>query len=406
MGPYLTDSAAISGKIKLRAEDFFVEEVPLYEACGEGTHVYFEIEKVDITTADAAAAIAKALSKARSDVGFAGRKDAHAVSRQWMSAEHVEESRVAALELPRIKILRVSRHKNKLKTGHLKANKFRIKLRQTQMPADQAAKVAKEVLTELEKRGVPNYFGKQRFGTREDSHILGGFIARGKVEEFADQFLGRPGEGELPLIAEARRLYDGGDYEEAIKKWPWSFADQRRALKAIIDGAGNKRRAYNVVDKNLKKLLISAFQSELFNRVLAERMEKCGIDTILTGDMAYKHENGAMFAVEDAASEQPRCANWEISPTGPLIGSAMRKLTGQAGEIENPILESAGLDERDMKQLDNFARGGRRVLRFRPVDWDVMSGRDDAGEYVEFAFTLDAGSYATTLLREVCKKEF
>jgi len=402
--PFLTNEfKAIGGRIKARAEDFCVEEVPLYEASGEGTHVYFQIEKRELTTMDAAAAIARALGRARMDIGVAGQKDANAVARQWMSVEHIKPEVVAALDIPKLKVLKVTLHKNKLKTGHLKANKFKVKLRETAVNPVEAAKIAGQCLEILQVRGVPNYFGKQRFGSRADSQLLGEFIAKGRIDEFTDQFLGRPSDNELPVIAEARRLYDGAGYEEAIKLWPWSFADQRRALKALIESGGNKRKAYNVVDKGLKKLLISAFQSEIFNQVLAARMPD--IDRILTGDMAYKHENGAMFAVMDANAEQERCGRFEISPTGPLVGVAMRRLEAQAGEIENPIIERAGLSERDLEQIDNFARGGRRPLRFRPANCNVETGRDDLGQYVQFEFELDSGCYATTLLREVCKTE-
>jgi tRNA pseudouridine13 synthase len=402
--PFLTqDMSPIGGKIKTRPEDFYVEELPLYEASGEGTHIYFQIEKCEIPTMDAVSAIAKALGRAKSDIGCAGHKDSRAVTRQWLSVEHVKPEIVEALDVPKIRVLQVTRHKNKLKTGHLKANKFKIKLRDCIVPMAQAARIAGDAIAILEKRGVPNYYGLQRFGSRNDSHILGRFIAKGQTDEFADQFLGRPTADELPIIIEARKLYEARNFEESYKRWPWNFADQRRALKTLIETAGNKRKAYNVVDKNLKRFLVSAFQSELFNEVLAARMPD--IDKILTGDMAYKHENGAMFAVTDAQAEQPRCDRFEISPTGPLLGISMRKLEADAGVIENPILERAGLNDRDLEQIDNFARGGRRPLRFKPQDCAVATGKDGLGEYLEFSFTLDPGCYATTLLREICKTE-
>jgi tRNA pseudouridine13 synthase len=121
--------------------------------------------------------------------------------------------------------------------------------------------------------------------------------------------------------------------------------------------------------------------------------------------MAYKHINGAMFKVEDAAAEQPRCDAFEISPTGPLLGGRMAQLTGAAGEIENAILAKTQLNERDLEQLENYARGGRRPLRFAPQNYGVATGKDDLGDYLALKFELDSGSYATTLLREITKTE-
>jgi tRNA pseudouridine13 synthase len=402
--PFLTiQCTGIGGVIKTRAEDFLVEELPLYKPSGQGTHTYILIEKKEISTMDALAAIARALGIRRQDIGYAGQKDSRAVARQWISVEHIKVEKLQGLDIPKVKMLEFARHGNKLKMGHLAGNRFVVRLRKIEMPISQAQKTAKEVFEILSKKGVPNYFGPQRFGNRGDSHLLGEAIVKGKTQELIDLLLGHPDENELAGLCEARRLYEKGDYQGAADKWPYSFADQRRALKTLIETGGNKRKAYNVVDKHLKKFFVSAYQSELFNQVLAARMPE--IDKLLTGDMAYKHINGAMFRVEDAAVEQPRCDAFEISPTGPLPGGRMAELTGPAGEIENAVLAKAHLNDRDMSQLGNYARGGRRPLRFAPRNCNVESRKDDLGEYLELKFDLDSGSYATTLLREISKTE-
>src|SRR5690349_8085284 len=101
--PYLTrDFAGVGGTIKVRAEDFFVQEIPLYEPTGEGEHVYCEIEKIGVTTFDAINAIARALNISSRDIGYAGMKDARAITRQVFSIWGVSESDVMALKLPNI----------------------------------------------------------------------------------------------------------------------------------------------------------------------------------------------------------------------------------------------------------------------------------------------------------------
>jgi tRNA pseudouridine13 synthase len=398
-----TQYAGIGGVIKRRVEDFFVEELPLHQSCGEGTNVYILIEKREISTLAALGEIAKALEIRRQDIGYAGQKDARAVARQWISVDHVKIEKLQSLDIPKVKMLEFARHDKKLKVGQLAGNRFVIRLRKLERPIREAVKIAEDVLEILGKRGVPNFFGAQRFGNRSDSHLLGLAIIKGRTEEFVDLFLGRPEEGEQPAFSEARRLYEKGDYKGTFDKWPYSFADQRRALKTLIETKGDKRKAYNVVDKNLKKFFVSGYQSELFNQVLTARMPD--IDKLLTGDMAYKHISGAMFKVEDEAAEQPRCEAFEISPTGPLIGGRMAALTGKAGEIENRIIAKAQLSERDLEQLGNYVRGGRRPLRFGPRNWAVSSGTDNLGQYLELKFELDSGSYATTLLREISKND-
>jgi len=402
--PFLTaDIPGVGGVAKTRPEDFLVEELPLYEAGGTGTHVYALIEKRGIGTREALDRMAQTLNVARRKIGLAGLKDAHAVARQWISIEHVDPRRVEQISTPHVRVLRTSRHTNKLKPGHLRGNRFVIRLRRLVLPVPQAARVAGEVLPILSRRGVPNHFGPQRFGNRRDNHLLGKAVARNDAAGFADLYLGRPDEGlDSPPVLEARRLYEQGRYEEAAKAWPGQFFDQRRALRALAAGKGNKKKVFYTVDKHLKGLFVSAYQSDLFNRVLAARMPD--IDKLLLGDMAYKHVNGACFRVEQPKVEQPRCDGFEISPTGPLLGDRTTRLTGPAGEIEDPILNAENLSVMDLRQMKHFgARGGRRPLRFQPRDIHVATGQDDLGPYLELRFELDAGCYATTLLAEITK---
>lgn len=402
--PFLTaDLPGVGGVIKARPEDFFVEELPAYEAGGSGTHTYALIEKKGLGTREALDRLARALNIARRDIGVAGLKDAHAVARQWISIEHVPPPRLEQLSVPGVRIVRTSRHTNKLKPGHLRGNRFVIRLRRLALPLDEATRTAGAVLAVLSRRGVPNYFGPQRFGSHQDNHLLGRAIAHNDAEGFVDSLLGRPQESmDSPAVLEARSLYEQGRYEEAFKAWPGPFTEQRRALRAIITGKGKKKRAFFTVDKHLKGLFISAYQSDVFNRVLAARMPD--IDKLLLGDMAYKHANGACFRVEQPEAEQPRCDSFEISPTGPLLGQRTTRLTGPAGEIENPILAAENLGDSEFGQMKRLgARGGRRPLRFQPRDASLTSGQDDLGPYLELRFELEAGCYATTLIAEITK---
>ncbi len=403
--PFLTaDLPGIGGQIKVRNEDFVVDEAPLYPMAGEGTHVFFRVEKNGLATCDAAARIADVLRVRRIDVGYAGRKDTRALTRQWMSVEHVDPERIASLDIEGIKILETVRHTNKIKTGHLRANRFIIKVRGLELPLKEAEAVARRGMEVLVRRGVPNYFGPQRFGSRNDSQELGLLLIKNRLAEFTDLLLGHPDAQEPRDFARARRFYEQGDYERAMRNWPPRFRDHRRMLKALMANGGDKARAAKVVDKSLAILLVSAWQSDLFNRVLAARMPH--IDRVLEGDMAWKHANGACFIVTDAAAEQPRCERFEISPTGPLYGLHCTRIEGGAGEIENPLIEASGLTDPDFRRLkQSGSRGGRRPLRFGPRDVEIGSGRDDLGDYLELRFELDSGCYATTLLRELMKKD-
>jgi tRNA pseudouridine13 synthase len=401
--PLLTEGmAGIGGVIKACEKDFQVEEIPLYPASGEGTHVYAWMEKKGLSTMDALHKIARGLGVQARDIGYAGLKDAYAITRQWISIEHIEPQRLKELEIPNVKILETARHSNKLKTSHLKGNRFIIRVREMNVPFEQVQRQAQSILDILCRRGVPNYFGPQRFGNRSDTHILGKAIVTGEYELFMDLFLGQSKPGDSVHEVEARRYYDEGEYEKAIECWPGHFRDHRKALAALIHRKGNKKAASHAIDKNLKRLFVSAFQSEIFNRVVVARMPD--IDRLLTGDMAYKHENGACFRVEDAQAEQGRCDRFEISPTGPLLGKHLTEATGPAGVIEKEALAETEFSPSLLDKIDQYRlRGGRRPLRFQPRDVQISSGVDPVGEFLELRFELDSGCYATTLLQEITK---
>ncbi len=402
--PYLTaEIAGIGGHIKRREEDFLVDEIPLYPSCGEGTHVYVRIEKKSCTTLTAMNRIARALRVSNRSIGYAGLKDARAVTRQWISIEHVNPDDIWKLDVPNIRILEISRHTNKIKIGHLAGNRFVIKLRQTNLPVSQCLAPVRRILTILTQRGVPNYFGEQRFGARGDYPRLGAAIIRNDPKEFLDLLLGRPNRFENPQIQKARTYYEAQNYYDAFYHWPSDFSDQMSALKMLMKGA-TFERVFDCVDKRQKKFFVSSFQSLLFNQALAARMPD--IDRLIVGDLAMKHLNGVCFRVENPALEQPRCDTREISPTGPIFGYKMLFPDGKQGELEEKILAEAGLKLDEFLEVSSHrASGCRRPLRFMPSDAQVEGGKDDLSSYVQLSFTLPSGCYATTLTREITKTD-
>ncbi len=152
--PYSTESVPpVAGAYKLRPEDFRVEEIPAYSPLGEGEHVLFEIEKRGLTTHAALDRIGRALGIASRALGVAGLKDAQGVTRQWISAQGVARERVEALDLRGIRVISAGLHRNKLRIGHLRGNRFTIRLRE--VDPGQLGRV-REILVILARRGVPN----------------------------------------------------------------------------------------------------------------------------------------------------------------------------------------------------------------------------------------------------------
>ncbi len=398
--PYLTAGIpAIAGKIRTKLEDFQVEERLAYEPGGQGDHVFFGIEKRSLSTSRAIRDIARALGVQSKAIGAAGMKDARGVTRQTLSLEHVDPERIQDLQIPRLKVLWAKRHRNKLKIGHLKGNHFTIRIREV---SENRERDIEQLLTTLETNGIPNYFGPQRFGNRGDTWEVGRYLLREEYEEAVQVIAGRPGEEDSGDVLRARELFAAGDYAQSIRAWPRGFNECVNLCKGMMRQNGNAKRAVLSLGRRPLALYVSAFQSWLFNRALARRIDQLG--TLSAGDVAYKHENGAMFLVEDPAKEQGRADRFEISPTGPLYGGRMKEPHGAAAALETEVLKSGSVALSQFPQKGPLrCTGGRRVLRCKPEELTGGFGEDDLGSFYELKFFLPAGCYATALLREICK---
>ncbi len=396
--PRTAHLAGIGGHTRELPEDFFVEELPQYEPADDGTHLYFQIEKRGLTTHNAVRRIARALNRTPREIGYAGLKDARAVTRQVLSLEHIEAQRVAELELDGIRVLWTRYHRNKLKLQHLRGNRFRIKVRDAHLDATTRACAIGDW---LESHGAPNYFGVQRFGATADNAEVGQAALAGDFESAVRRVIGIAGPGQGPEVTRARELFAAGHYSQATPLWPRAYREHV-AICRVLERRADFRRAWRAIDMNIRRLHISALQSQLFNAVLLKRLDT--IDTVQVGDLAWKHANGACFTVENTAAEQPRCAALEISPSGPLFGRRMTAATGEPGRLEAEVLDAARITPRQFAGRDVMnLPGARRPLRIPVKHFTCNAGADDHGAYVELGFELPPGSYATVVLNEILK---
>ncbi len=392
---YLTASLpGIGGVIKAEPQDFLVEELPLYAPSGTGEHTFFEIRKVGISTFQAVRSIARGLGVAPNQISYAGHKDAQAVTSQVLSVHRIPPEAVMALELGQVRVLWAKQHRRRLKIGHLRGNRFIIRIRDVEESVLSAGQAIMEVLI---RRGVPNRYGLQRFGQRGDSGRLGRAIVHKDARGFIQSFLGAPHPNETESVQAARASFDAGEWTQALERFPGSMADERRALQSLIRAHGDYGRAYAAVPKRLKMFLLSAFQSELFNQVLDRRLQT--LDRVYQGDLAMKHPGRSVFRVEDEGVEQPRADRLEISATGPLFGYKMMQPLGQQGDLEASILDGEELTPESFRVGGGIrAKGQRRALRFQIHEPEIWF---DGG--IMLRFWLDKGCYATAVLTELMK---
>lgn len=408
---YVTgDVPGTGGVLKSRAEDFLVEEIPAYEPCGSGEHLYLWVEKREVATMHLVRMLAEHFGVRREAVGVAGLKDKLAVTRQLVSV-HVpgkKDTDFSPFERPGVKVLWVDRHANKLRRGHLKGNRFVVRVRGC---GASKAVYAHKTLARLAETGVPNRIGTQRFGVLGNNHVVGRALVLEDWGGAADALLG-PNAEHPESQGEARRLYAAGQYADALAMMARGCHTERRVLAALARGAGVKG-AVRAIERIEHSFYVTAMQSAVFNAVLDERIGAGRLGELGEGDLAFKHDSGAVFAVGarelEGAGLRERLARLEISPSGPMWGHGMTRALGAVDSAERGALERAGVRVEDLERFDARSRdpvpGQRRALRVPVMYPDVEGGMDEHGEYVRCTFELARGCFATTVMQEVMKPE-
>lgn len=387
--PYVTAGlAGIGGRLRVTHEDFHVEEVPLYLPCGEGEHLYVVVEKRGIATLPLIDRLARALSISPQRIGYAGLKDARAVTVQTLSIQGGVAEDVARLELQGVRFLSMARHRNKLRRGHLAGNRFAIGVREA---GPDAVGRATAILAMLAERGVPNFFGPQRFGNQGNTDALGRAVLARDGQAFLVELLaGHPA---------AQDRVRAGDLAAAQAALPEQCRHELRIV-AAASRAGAADAAFRAIPRPLLRLYLSALQSALFNEILRRRMSD--LQTVQVGDLAWLHDRGAVFLVqqEELSDSVERAARFAISASGPLFGARCALPAGEPLRIEEDVLAAAGLTRAGFDACDDL-RGARRPLRVPVADPRVVAD----GERLVVSFGLPPGSYATVVMEEILKSD-
>ncbi len=402
---YYTSEEGIGGVVKDRPEDFLVDELPLYEPAGSGEHLYLRIEKIATSHSELISVIRRRFGVTEREIGFAGMKDKQAVTRQTVSVHVLKDPPDLDLGHDRIRVLWAARHRNKLRIGHLHGNRFSIRIREVD-PVRVTSVL--RLLQGLERTGFPNYYGDQRFGYRRNTHRLGALLLVDDYRGFLTELLGTGGSPFPEYQQERRILFDQGRYAEAAEQWTPADRNELTVIKALRDGR-SERAAVRSVGKASHSFFINALQSAVFNRVLDRRIDGGTLTTLLEGDLAWKHDNGAVFLVTAQDLVEPalrrRQVLIQVSPTGPLWGEGMTQPGEAIAALERQMLAESGVPPEAFEGREQGLRGARRPLRVPAGNVEVAGGADEHGPYVGVAFDLPAGSYATVLLEEIMKSK-
>ncbi|EXJ12063.1 tRNA pseudouridine(13) synthase TruD [Nitrincola nitratireducens] len=325
-----------AARIREQPSDFCVEEILGFEPDGEGEHVFVLIQKTGENTEWVARQLAKFTGTNPRDIGYAGKKDRHAITQQWFSFKHPIKAppiRWSLFETSTIKVLQHTRHGRKLKTGVLQGNRFELLLRNVTEPL-----ALVERFKAIQKAGVPNYFGEQRFG----------------------QAYGNITQGE-----------------------------------ALLAGVLKERQSHK------RGLYISALRSALFNQIVSERILQHRWETVQIGDVLMLPSSQSCFVVEQGMSNMAaRLAAGELSHTAPMWGAGELMTQGVAADFEKSIVSEwqAWADALETLGLRQERRRARLMPEFAELNQVTES-------QFRVTFSLPAGSFATSVLRELCLVE-
>jgi len=328
--PYAYGPPPLRARLRAVAEDFWVDERPLYLPEGRGNQLWLRIEKRETNTEWVARRLAELVGVAAKEVGYAGLKDRHAVTRQWFSVP------VSATETPpwgqwqeEFTVLEAVRNPTRLRRGGLAGNQFRILLR---APVGDLTTFQRRVAL-IASHGFPNYFGEQRFG------------------------------------------HQGANLGRA---------------EALFRGELRER------DRHLRGLYLSAARSQLFNQVLARRVEQGSWGRALAGEhllLASSHTH--FIGRSDAPHVVAQLDAGQIHPSGPLWGSGAPQAKGEALALELAAVANSETLRRGLERAG--LQQERRPLRVIP---EGLRAAEQEGHLL-LEFFLPAGSYATALLREL-----
>ncbi len=347
---FFLNHSKIDVYFKQSKDDFIVTEIPLYEFSGEGEHLVLKIRKKDLSTWDMVQILSDTIGCKSRDIGYAGLKDKNAMTIQHISIPKQFEEQINTFEHPKIKILEKIYHNNKIRVGHLKGNKFFIRLKRV---FEKDVPKLENILKEIVINGMPNYFGFQRFGIDGDNYKKGEAICNGELKERNRKLK------QMFLNAYQSYLFNG-------------WLSKRIEFSKLID-AFEPKEIYEKVGLSLDMVKELKAQPHFFK--------------ILKGDVMNHYPFGRIFYAEDLVSESEKFKLKDRVPTGLLAGKKAKVAIEDAFKYEDEFNKKTIVD------------GTRRFAWVFPDD--VNSKYNEEKNHFELEFTLPKGCYATELISEL-----
>jgi tRNA pseudouridine13 synthase len=384
-------------KVKQQPDDFRVEELTNVSPGDRGSFAFYRLEKRGWTTPDALAAIRRRWQIAPQRLSYGGLKDRHADTVQYLT---IYQGPRRGLNHNAVTLHYVGQLTAPYSSRDILANRFRITLRD--LTAEDAERAAGEVLA-VGRDGVPNYFDDQRFGSVGDGS---GFVAKemvlGRFEEALKLALTAPYEFDPTEEKQikATLLECWGRWPECKERLPRSHA--RSLVDYLVHHPTAFRATLSRMRPELQGMYLSAYQSHLWNHILAERLnefvpaEQMRPIRLRLGELPVpvRLDDGQRADLSAMSIPLP-AARWPFDPAAPWAAAAQRVLAAEGLTWEQ-------LKIRGMRK-PFFTRGERTALVV-PQEFTAKARPDErqAGRAsLELSFDLPRGCYATMVVKRV-----
>lgn len=417
---YSTESEGLGGQLRQEIEDFIVKEITNREEGKEGKYLILELTKNDWDTHHFTRTLAKILQISQKRIGVAGTKDKRALTTQKISIFDIEASEIEKIHLKDIELKVLGRSRKSIELGDLWGNDFTITIRNIPYSLEETERLLKTTTEEiLAQRGVPNFFGIQRFGAvRPVTHLVGKALVEGDFEKAALIYIAEPFPDEPEETKKARQFVkETLDFKEGLKLYPLRLGHERAMMNHLIANPEDFAGAFLVLPKNLYKIFVHGYQSYLYNLILCSRIEKgLPLNQAVEGDIVcFKNEAGLPDSskTEKVMADTVTAMNRLLKKkrafiTAPLPGYATEFASGLPGEIEQEVLEefNVPLNGFNIEKIPEMSSKGTRREILLQVEPKFEASEDELNPGKSKAileFMLPKGSYATTVLREYMK---
>ncbi|MDL0081357.1 tRNA pseudouridine(13) synthase TruD [Helicobacter sp. XJK30-2] len=417
--------APISCYFAHSSRDFVVQEIPLYAFSGSGEHRILRVRKKNLSTFELLSIIAQAFNLPTKSIGYAGLKDKHATTTQYLSLPAKSTQNFCAIfdalaKQHDIKLLDSTLHSNKLRLGHLKGNRFFVRLKKLN-PTN--AKKLESTLAHIAQNGFPNFFGFQRFGINGDNYLLGLSLSQRKNAQI-NPYLSLLAQLHPSLANPQNPLFHTKRYSRTMQEFfissyqsflfnGWLQARIQLSawarefnVKDLQEIARRYATAPNPLESTFAPPLETPLQSAqnaciatLCARFL-QSLPKVALEslcaqpqafTLLDGDLCCHYPYGKLFTLDSATqAECERFSQQGFSPTGALSGQNLKAPSTLAGQLEQSFLAPIP------------APSSRRYawVWASDVEFDYKPEVAQA----ELHFSLPSGAYATSFLEQVLKR--